>query len=87
VLDAAQPPPRPARRPKGAGRVPGVAPGVTNFLAAEVVRVLQAHDVRPTRHREGVYADVVRVVWPALLDIDAPTEIQHLLRAAPVRPR
>jgi hypothetical protein len=88
VLDAAQPPPRPARRPKGAGRVPGVAPGVTNWLAAEVARVLRAHDVRPTRHRDGgVYADVLRVIWPALLGIEAPTEIQHLLRAAPARPR
>jgi hypothetical protein len=86
VLDAARPPARRAGRPRGAGRVQGVAPGVSNWLAAAVAGILQAHDVRPTRHRDGVYADVLRAVWP-VLGAPAPVEMQHLLRAAPARPR
>jgi hypothetical protein len=87
VLGAAEPPRgRPGRR-RGAGRASGIPTGITNWLAAEVARTLQAHDVRPTRHRDGVYADVLRALWPAVVGADAPAELQRLLRAAPVRPR
>jgi hypothetical protein len=87
VLRAAEPPKRPAHRPKGAGRVEGVAPGITNWLGAEVARILRAHDIKPTQHRDGVFADVVRALWPAIFGVEAPSEMQFLLRSAVGRAR
>jgi hypothetical protein len=82
ALDDALPDARAAHAPRGAGRAPGVAPGLTNWFAAEVGRVLEAHGVRPSQYRDGVYADVLGVLWPAVFDIEPPGDMKYLLKAA-----
>lgn len=84
---AARPRPRHPKggRPRGgAARGPGALAyvNVPLWLAAEVATVLRAHGVQPSAHQDGIFADLLRALWPHVMRAELTGDIRRLLRSA-----
>jgi hypothetical protein len=79
--------PRP-RRPKGgrphagAALAPGVQAMAPRWFAANVAAILRKHGARPSQHLDGIWADLLRTLWPHVMKAELTGDIRRLLRAA-----